>query len=434
MRRLSVRTQALLLVTLLVGTGVAVTVAQNAAPPPSAAQRPAARAESLEARAARIHREAIILDTHIDTIRSIERPGWKFTDRHDVADSNVDLPRMKEGGLTGAFFAIDGNDQMKGPAVVEDTLRQFDVLRSLAAEMPDKVMLCFTANDVRRAKAAGKVAMLIAIEGGHMVNDSLATLRAYAQLGARYMTLIHFVSTSWAYSVPGGALAPGPASQHDGLTAFGKQVVREMNRLGLIVDISHASDKTFYDALETSRAPIFASHSSSRALANLARNMTDDMIKALAAKGGIVQINFQASFLDDAYLEAQQKLQPEVAALRQELEVKYPGRENAGKRTNEVRAFQTARLPKVSWTRIVDHIDHVVKLVGADHVGLGSDFAGMPMPEGMEDVSHLPRITEELLRRGYREADVKKILGGNTLRLFEQVEAVSKKLRAQATH
>lgn len=405
------------------------------------AQRSSAPRESLEARALRIHREAIVFDGHLDSVESLTRPGWTFTDRHDAAlhefpgpNGHLDLPRMKEGGLTGGFFAVDGNDQIKGPAVVEDTLQQLDVLRSLAEEMPDKVMFCLTANDVRRAKADGKVAMMLAVEGGHMIDDSLATLRTYARLGARYMTLTHFVNTSWADSTGPPANSRGQPPEHNGLTAFGKDVVREMNRLGVIVDISHASDKTFYDALDTSRAPIFASHSSSRALGSHARNMTDDMIKALAAKRGVIAINFHAGYLNDAFFEATQKMQSEAAALRKDLEAKYPGEQNARKRADEMRALRTVRLPKVPWTEIVDHLDHVVKLAGVDHVGLGSDFDGAPMPEGMEDVSRLPRITEELLRRGYREADIKKILGGNTLRLLEEVEAVGKKLRAQATN
>ena len=426
----SARAKGLFFAAVLVAAFTAMTVAaQKRAPAPSTTQRPAAGAESLEARALRIHREAIVFDGHLDVVRLIEQPGWKFTDRHppnNATEDHIDLPRMKEGGLTGGFFAIDDNDQIKGPAVVEDSLRHLDTLRSLAEQMPDEVVLCLTANDVRRAKAAGKVAMIMAIEGGHMINDSLATLRTYARLGARYMTLTHFANTSWAD-------ASGQKPEHNGLTDFGKEVVREMNRLGLIVDISHTSDKTFYDALETSQAPIFASHSSTRALFENPRNMTDDMIKALAAKGGIIAINFHAGFLDSAFAQARQKLVREVAALRKELEAKYPP-EEARKRADEALEVGYTRLPKVPWTRIVDHIDHAAKLVGVDHVGLGSDFDGGPTPDGLDDSSYMPRITEELLRRGYREADIKKILGGNTLRLLEEVEAVSKKLRAQATN
>ena len=427
----SVRAEKLCFATLLVGMVTAVSVSgQNSAPGPSPAQTPAAQGDSLEARALRIQRDAIVLDGHIDSVRSVlERPGWKFTDRHDAAQGQLDLPRMREGGFTAAFFAVGQrpSNQVKGPVVVEDALRRFDALLSLAQEIPDEVMFCLTANDVRRAKAAGKVGMLIGIEGGHMLNDSLATLRIYARLGARYMTLTHFVNTSWADSV-------SQKPEHNGLTDFGKEVVREMNRLGLIVDISHVSDKTFYDALETSQAPIFASHSSARALASHARNMSDDMIKALAAKGGVIQINFHEGYLDEAFVQARRKLQPEVAALRKELEAKYPGEGSASKRAGEIRAFLAAGSPKVSWMRIVDHIDHVAKLVGADYVGIGSDFDGAPMPEGMEDASHLLRITEELLRRGYGEADIKKILGGNTMRLLEEAEAVSERFRAQATN
>jgi len=308
---------------------------------------------------------------------------------------------------------------VKGPEIVEPALAGLDALRSLAETMPDKVMLCLTAADVRRAKQSGRIALLVGVEGGHIIHDSLSTLRTYARLGARYMTLTHFVNTSWADS-------SGEPPAHDGLTDFGRQVVREMNRLGMIVDISHVSDKTFYDALETSAAPMIASHSSCRVLAGHVRNMTDEMIKALAAKGGVIQINFHAPYLDDAYDQAQKQLQPEVDELRKDLETKYPGPENATKRAEEVRAFQSSRLPKVSWMKIVEHIDHAVKLVGADHVGIGSDMDGAVMPEGMEDCSHLPRIAEELLRRGYSEADVKKILGGNTLRVMEQVETVAR--------
>src|SRR5437773_11192082 len=311
----------------------AVVAAQNAAQ-----SKPRARgAESVEARAARVERHAIVIDTHIDTTGHLQRSGWQFTERHDAGDGHVDLPRMKEGGVTGAFFAIDGLDQVKGPEIVEPALAGIDALRSAAEQMPDKVALCLTAADVRRAKQSGKMAMLIGIEGGHIIHDSLATLRTYARLGARYMTLTHFVNTSWADS-------SGQPPEHNGLTPFGREVVHEMNRLGVIVDISHVSDKTFYDALETSAAPIMASHSSCRALAGHVRNMTDDMIKALAAKGGVIQINFHAPYLDDAYAQAQQRLQPEVDALRKELESKYPGPENAPKRASEMRAFQAARL------------------------------------------------------------------------------------------
>lgn len=434
MNRSSARVAELFLVP-LAAMGMSIFAAQHGVgSAQAAAQNATAGAESLRARALRIHREAIVFDGHMDSVRSIMRPGWRFTDRHDpseiddnlrAAEGHLDLPRMQEGGLTGGFFAVSEN--RTDPAIVEGALRQLDALRSVAEALPEKVMLCLTANDVRRAKAAGKVAMVLAVEGGRLINDNLAVLRTYARLGVRYMTLTHRGHTSWADS-------SGRPPQHNGLTDFGEAVVREMNRLGVIVDVSHTSDKTFYDALETTQAPAFASHSAARALSNHSRNLTDDMIKALAAKGGVMAINFHAGYLDLALTEARQKLRTEVAVLRKELEATYPGEENAKRRADEVRALRSSRLPRVPWTLIVDHIDHAVKLVGVDHIALGSDFDGAPMPDGLADVSYLPRITEELLRRGYREADIKKILGGNTLRLLEQVEAISKKLRAQATN
>jgi membrane dipeptidase len=396
---------------------------QESAPPGT---RPESRDTSLEARARRIHRGAIVFDGHIDVVRYMMQPGWKFTDRHppnNALEDHVDLPRLKDGGITGGFFAIADNDRLTGASLVQDSLRQLDLLRSVAEAMPDQVMLCLTASDVRRAKAAGKVAMVLAVEGGHMINDSFAVLRTYARLGIRYMTLAHNVHASWADS-------SSRPPQHNGLTTFGREVVQEMNRLGIIVDISHVSDETFYDALETSRAPIFASHSAARALSAHPRNLTDEMIKALAAKGGVIAINFHAGFLDAAFLQARQKLFQEVSALRKEIESR-DGQAEALKRGDEALVAGWARLPKVPWTLIVDHIDHAVKLVGVNHVALGSDFDGAPMPDGLDDASYVPRITEELFRRGYRPRDIEKILGGNILRLLERVEAVSKSLNAE---
>jgi membrane dipeptidase len=227
------------------------------------------------------------------------------------------------------------------------------------------------------------------------------------------------VNTDWADS-------SGDQPKHNGLTDFGKQVVRELNRLGVMVDISHVSDKTFWDALEVSQAPLIASHSSCRALAGHPRNLTDEMIRALAAKGGVIQINYLDSFIDRDLYEYSQKSR----ALMRELMEKYPGPENAAKRREEVAAaFGPA--PRASWERIIDHLDHAVKLVGAGHVGLGSDFDGGSMPQGMEDVTHLPQITEALLRRGYSESEIKKILGENTLRLLAEVERVAAQMKGQ---
>lgn len=260
-----------------------------------------------------------------------------------------------------------------------------------------------------------------------MINDDLDLLRKYAGLGVRYLTLTHGVNDDWADSS-----TDKPA--HNGLTDFGKQVVTELNRLGVMVDISHVSDKTFYDALAVTRAPVIASHSSCRALCSAARNMNDEMLKALAKNGGVIQINYHIGFLSQEYADASKAASPEQKEAAAALEKKC-GENDACKISGYQRLSDefTARgqLPVVKWERIVDHIDHAVKVAGADHVGLGSDFDGAIMPKGMEDVSHLERITAELLRRGYTEQDIEKILGGNLLRVMGEVEAVAAKMRGE---
>lgn len=368
------------------------------------------------ARARKIHFSSIVMDTHIDVTPKLQT-DWKFTEEHTTG--HIDLPRMRKGGLNALFFSIYMSGTVTGPKAVNDALERIAAVHKLAQDLPDQVALCTTAEEVRQAHQAGKIAGLMGMEGGHMINNSLAVLRMYARLGVRYLTLTHSINTDWADS-------SGDQPKHNGLTDFGKQVVRELNRLGVMVDVSHVADKTFWDALEVSQAPIIASHSSCRAISGHARNMTDDMIKAMAARGGVIQINYLDSYLDQALFEYGQKAQ----ALRRELMQKYPGPENAAKRREEMaRVFGPA--PKASWEKIVEHIDHAVKLAGIDHVGLGSDFDGGPMPVGMEDVTHLPKITEALLRKGYKEEDVRKILGGNTLRLMAEVERVAAQMNRQ---
>ncbi len=390
---------------------------------PARGRRATPAPETAEARAARIHREAIVLDTHIDTTSFLGRPGWDFMTRHPAGrtddDSHVDYPRMREGGFDAAFFSIYMPGTVTGPEAVKRSLVLIDRVRRLAEQHPNEIVLATTAADVRAAHKAGKIAALMGMEGGHMIDESLEVLRDYQRLGVRYLTLTHSVNTTWGDS-------SGDKPAHDGLTPFGKDVVRELNRLGVMVDISHVADKTFWDALETSRAPIIASHSSARALSGHPRNMSDDMIKALAAKGGVVQINYLDQYLDDGLYKATVARQSRVQALRTELEQRFPGEANSARRQQELSAAQAAMppLPAVSWERIIDHIDHVVKLVGATHVGLGSDFDGATMPQGMEDCTGLPKITQALLAKGYSEVDVKNILGENLLRVMEQVEAL----------
>jgi membrane dipeptidase len=372
--------------------------------------------DAISERAKKLHFSALVLDTHIDVTPKLQT-DWKFSERHD--SGHIDLPRMKEGGLNGLFFSIYMSGRVTGPKAVNDALQRIAAVHKLAADMPDKVMLCTTAADVRQAHKQGKIAGLMGMEGGHMINNSLPILRMYAALGVRYLTLTHAVNTDWADS-------SGDQPKHNGLTEFGKDVVRELNKLGVMVDISHVADKTFWDALEVSKAPMIASHSSCRAISGHPRNMTDEMIKALAQKGGVIQINYLDSFIDPDLFAYSQK----TSAASRELMAKYgePTRETFAKVRAEL-AKQFGPAPKASWERIVDHIDHAVKLVGADHVGLGSDFDGGGMPVGMEDCTKLPKITEALLRKGYKEADIRKILGENTVRLLADVEKVARQLK-----
>ncbi len=366
--------------------------------------------DAIARRARQLHFSSIVLDTHIDTTPKLQT-DWKFTEEHK--EGHLDLPRMKKGGLNALFFSIYMPGTVTGPKAVNDAIERIAAVHKLARDLPSQIVLCVTADQVRTAHGQGKIAALIGMEGGHMINNSLPILRMYAALGVRYLTLTHSVNTDWADS-------SGDKPQHNGLTPFGKEVIRELNRLGVLVDVSHVSDKTFWDALETSKAPVIASHSSCRSLCDNPRNMTDEMIKALAAKGGVIQINYHIEFLDYAATEYFRKAEP----LMRDLMQKQGPQADPVKLREEI-ARQVGPAPRVSWERIIDHIGHAVKLVGVDHVGLGSDFDGAMMPEGMEDVAQLPRITEALMRQGYSTPDIKKILGENLLRVLAQAERVS---------
>jgi membrane dipeptidase len=378
--------------------------------------------DEISPRAKKLHFTSIIIDTHDDTTQRLLTPGFDIGVRH--TDGSVDIPRMREGGLGAIFFSIWISGTVTGPEAVKRALDQIDAVRQMVRTHAKDLALCTTAAEIRRAHADGKIAVLMGVEGGHMIDSDLSVLRSYADLGVRYMTLTHSVNDEWADSS-----TDKPA--HNGLTDFGKDVVREMNRQGMMVDISHVADKTFYDALAISKAPMIASHSSCRALCDHPRDMTDDMIKALAAKGGVIHINYYIGFLSQEYRDAM-KSNPELdRQMQAEIEKRCGKNEDCQLREgdNLVReAVAAGKLPRVSWETIIQHIDHAVKLVGADHVGLGSDFDGANMPYGMEDVSMIPKITDALLKKGYSEADIRKILGENTLRVMEQVEATAKSL------
>jgi membrane dipeptidase len=293
-------------------------------------------------------------------------------------------------------------------------------VREAVRTHPKDLTLATTAADIRRAAGEHKIAALMGMEGGHMIDDDLGLLRSYAALGVRYLTLTHFKNNNWADSS-----TDKPA--HNGLTPFGKDVVRELNRLGVMVDISHVADKTFYDALEVTKAPVIASHSSCRAIAKHARNMTDDMLRAVTKNGGVVMINYEVSFLSEEYRLASEKQNGDVVTMLAAMSKKCGGNEACSTLESariNTEAMKSGKLPAVSWEKIVEHIDHAVKVAGVDHVGLGSDFDGATMPIGMEDATKLPKLTEALLKKGYSEPDVEKILGGNLLRVMEAVERV----------
>jgi membrane dipeptidase len=382
-------------------------------------------ADEIAARAKKLHFSSIVLDTHDDTTQRFFSKDFDLGKRN--RDGHVDIPRMREGGMNAIFFSIWIDGRIMGPPAVEKALDQIDAVHENVLKYSKDLVFCRTAEEVRRAHAQGKIAALIGVEGGHMIGNDIRVLRMFGDLGVRYMTLTHFYNDEWADSS-----TDKPA--HNGLTDFGKDVVREMNRQGIMVDISHVSDKTFFDALEVSKAPLIASHSSCRALCNHPRDMADDMIKALAAKGGVIQINYERSFIDQAYKDAYDKVSGGVVAATEKITQECSGDGDCTSR--KLRDLQTqmegsGALPRVSWERIVEHIDHVVKLVGPDYVGLGSDFDGATMPDGLEDCSKLPKITEALMRKGYKDEDVRKILGGNLLRVMEQTEKVSGEFRAQ---
>lgn len=382
----------------------------------------AVKSDDISARARKLHFSSMVIDTHDDTTQRFLDGKFDIGARH--IDGSIDIPRMRRGGLGAIFFSIWIPSKITGPDAVNRALAQIAAVREQVSAHPQDLELATTTAELRAAHKQGKIAALLGVEGGHMINSSLDVLRNFASLGVRYMTLTHSGNDEWADSS-----TDTPA--HNGLTAFGKEVVQEMNRLGIVVDISHVSDKTFYDTLEVSQAPMIASHSSCRALCDAPRNMTDQMIRDLAAKGGVVQINYHVGFLSQKFRNAE-RANPEInKAIGEEVRKRCGGDEacqllEGDRLTREY--VERGKLPRVEWRKIVEHIDHAVKVAGAEHVGLGSDFDGANMPYGMEDVSKLPKITDALLKKGYSEDDVKKILGENTLRVMTEVERVSRAL------
>ena len=375
------------------------------------------------ARVTRLLQQAVIVDLHDDTTQMIVDEGYNLAEKHDYGQ--VDIPRMRAGHVAGVFMSIWTDTDRYTPAeATRRALEQIDAVRREVARHPADLELATSAEQILAARKRGHIAILMGVEGGHAIDSDLAILRTFFQMGARYMTLTHTNHTPWADT-------SSKPPEHNGLTDFGRQVVREMNRLGVMVDISHVSDKTFYDVLETSSAPVIASHSSSRALANVPRNMTDDMLRAIAAKGGVVHINYFEGFLDAGFSERENALKTEQAQ-QDEIDDRTPkfgDRSQNGPAVRKINAQRNAKLGRVPLSKLLDHFEHAVKIAGVDHVGLGSDFDGVDdmLPEGMEDISKMPNLVRGLMERGFSDADILKILGGNTLRVMREVERVAAK-------
>ena len=371
---------------------------------------------------ASIHRRAVAIDMHADTVQFMLDEGADINQR--LTTTHLDAVRMREGGLDAQFFSIWVEPQyygLKGERAVARADEQIKAVRSLAEQHPETWVLATTAEDVRRAAREGKLAALLGLEGGYAIDEKLESVERYYKMGVRYMSPAWTVSVSWAGS-------SGDSRGRDiGLNDFGRQVIRAMNRLGMMVDVSHVSDKTFWDIVETSAKPVVATHSNCRAITNVARNLTDEQIQAIAKTGGVVSVVFYPAFVEPGWKERKERLDREI-----QHQVREAGRNAEGSGSikriarDRVREREYARrlsMPPVA--RVVDHIDHIVKLVGVNHVGVGSDFDGIQAtPEGLSSVADLPNLTAELLRRGYTEEDVTKILGGNILRVMEEVERV----------
>jgi membrane dipeptidase len=377
-----------------------------------------------DAEVMRVHRSTLLIDTHNDVpTRTVDG----FDIGSHTGTGHTDIARLKEGGVGAQFFAVYvAASYVTGNRSANRTLQMIDTVRhDIIDRYPNDFMLAISAKDIEEAHRRGKIAALMGIEGGHAIEDSLRLLRDYYDLGIRYMTLTHSNTNNWADS--SGDIDDAKVKHHNGLTDFGKQVVREMNRLGMMVDISHVADKTFWDALEVSRAPIFASHSSCRALTRHARNMTDDMIVALAKKGGVVQVNFYCGFIS-------QKFRDNDAADTKALDARM-AQETAGKKLSEPdqqilseKLRKELGLSRATLADVVDHIDHIRKIAGIDAIGLGGDFDGVSCtPIGLEDVSKYPNLTRALLEKGYSAEDIRKIYGGNFLRVMRAVEAAAGK-------
>jgi len=388
-----------------------------AAQSPSASDAP--RDEKLWKKALEIQRKSIVVDTHNDVL------SYMTDDNYDIGVSSLgkyhtDIARMKQGGLTAEFFSVYiDRSYVKDGGSARRALDMIDYVYRAVEKYPNDFTLSYSTADIRRAKKQKKIAALMGIEGGHAIEDSLMALRDFYRLGVRYMTLTHNNTNNWAD-------ACCDTAKHNGLSDFGREVVREMNRIGMLIDVSHVSDKTMSDVFDVSTAPVIASHSSARALGDRPRNIPDDLLRRFTKNGGVVMVNFYPGFIDAKVIAASkardERLKPQIDALKEQY------KDDAKKLEEETNKLHAANpLPAAPLSVLIDHFDHIAKVAGVDHVGIGSDFDGVPsLPVGMEDISKLPNLTYELLRRGYSEKDVRKILGENFMRAFAEAERVSR--------
>ncbi len=408
------------LFSLLLATSLA--FAQSAA---KTAVKPGARA---------IHNSALIIDTHADTTQY-------FSDDFDISKGalaegrHLDLELARKGNLGAQFFSlwVDPKAPRSQGRYAARTFEEIDSVYRQVARHPGQMMMATSPADILRAHAGHKLAVLMGVEGGHSIENNLALLRDYYRLGVRYMTITWSNSTDWADS-SGDIDKAGVPHTKGGLTEFGEEVIREMNRLGMMVDISHVSDKTFYRTLVISRAPVIASHSSARALSNHKRNMTDDMLRAVARNHGVVMVNFYSAFVDEDYRREAAKLSAEADAAEEKLrpELKDADAATYYRAFNKLHREFSSRVPRPPFKSLIDQIDHVAKVAGIDHVGLGSDFDGVTsLPQGIDSVADLPKLTEALVARGYTAEQLHKILGGNLMRVFGDVERISRELRVE---
>jgi membrane dipeptidase len=387
----------------------------------------------VSARAQKIHDSALVVDTHADTPQRFLDENFDIgsTDPKDIG--HISLDKARRGNLGAEFFSIWVDPETNQGRFARHTFDLIDSVYEQAARHPDQMMMAFSTSDIEWARQQHKLAALMGIEGGHSIENDIHLLRDYYRLGVRYMTLSWSNTNEWADS--SGDIDDAKVQHHNGLTEFGKQVVLEMNRLGMMVDISHVADKTFWDAIATTKAPVIASHSSARALVDAPRNMTDDMLRAVAKNGGVVQVNFFNGFDDADFRKAiQAQAQDQAAAIQKYIDqLKAEGKPVNYLEVDRIGREWMAKIPRPPLKSLIDHIDHIAKTAGIDHVGLGSDFDGVSgaTPQGIDSAADLPKITQALLDRGYSAEDIKKILGGNLMRVFRDVERVSRELQAQ---